>query len=65
MTKIISIINFMSFIITYSPHSPYTYNKIECQTNFVSDIKTIYPIRQKVKSYYMHIVLLEKLYRQV
>lgn len=40
--KIISDNKFMSFIITYSPHSPYTYNKIECQTN-LSDIKTIYP----------------------
>ena len=40
--KIISNNKFMSFIITYSPHSPYTYNKIECQTN-LSDIKTIYP----------------------
>lgn len=34
--------NFMSFIITYSPHSPYTYEKIECQTN-LSEIKQIYP----------------------
>lgn len=33
---------FMSFIITYSPHSPYTYEKIECQTN-LSEIKEIYP----------------------
>lgn len=40
--KIISDNKFMSFIITYSPHSPYTYNKIECQTN-LADIKTIYP----------------------
>lgn len=40
--KIISDNKFISFIITYSPHSPYTYNKIECQTN-LSDIKTIYP----------------------
>ena len=40
--KIISNNKFMSFIITYSPHSPYTYNKVECQTN-LPDIKTIYP----------------------
>lgn len=40
--KIISDNKFMSFIITYSPHSPYTYNKVECQTN-LPDIKTIYP----------------------
>lgn len=33
---------FMSFIITYSPHSPYTYDKIECTTN-LADIKNIYP----------------------
>lgn len=33
---------FMSFIITYSPHSPYTYDKIECQTN-LEEIKKIYP----------------------
>ena len=33
---------FMSFIITYSPHSPYTYDKIECTTN-LDDIKNIYP----------------------
>ena len=33
---------FMSFIITYSPHSPYTYDKIECTTN-LNDIKSIYP----------------------
>lgn len=33
---------FMSFIITYSPHSPYTYEKIECTTN-LDDIKEIYP----------------------
>ncbi len=33
---------FMSFIITYSPHSPYTYEKIECTTN-LDDIKGIYP----------------------
>ncbi len=33
---------FMSFVITYSPHSPYTYEKIECQTN-LSEIKKIYP----------------------
>lgn len=33
---------FMSFIITYSPHSPYTYEKIECQTN-LEEIKEIYP----------------------
>lgn len=33
---------FMSFIITYSPHSPYTYEKIECTTN-LNDIKEIYP----------------------
>ena len=32
----------MSFIITYSPHSPYTYEKIECTTN-LDDIKGIYP----------------------
>ena len=32
---------FMSFIITYSPHSPYTYDKIECTTN-LDDIKNIY-----------------------
>lgn len=34
--------SFMSFIITYSPHSPYTYEKIECQTN-LEEIKEIYP----------------------
>ena len=33
---------FMSFIITYSPHSPYTYDKIECQSN-LEEIKKIYP----------------------
>lgn len=33
---------FMSFIITYSPHSPYNYEKIECTTN-LDDIKEIYP----------------------
>ena len=39
---IVSKEKFMSFIITYSPHSPYTYSKIECQTN-LSDIKELYP----------------------
>lgn len=40
--KIVSQEKFMSFIITYSPHSPYTYDKIECQTN-LDEIKKIYP----------------------
>lgn len=40
--KIVSKDKFMSFIITYSPHSPYTFDKIECQTN-LSDIKELYP----------------------
>lgn len=40
--KIVSDDKFMSFIITYSPHSPYTYTKIECTTN-LDDIKKIYP----------------------
>lgn len=39
--KIISNDKFMSFIITYSPHSPYTYEKIECKTNLF-EIKEIY-----------------------
>ena len=29
-------------MIKYSPHSPYTYDKIECTTN-LNDIKSIYP----------------------
>ena len=40
--KIVSDDKFMSFVITYSPHSPYTYSKIECQTN-LSEIQDIYP----------------------
>lgn len=33
---------FMSFIITYTPHDPYNYNKIECKEN-IEDINKIYP----------------------
>jgi len=33
---------FMSFIITYSPHSPYEKSKIECQKN-LEDIENLYP----------------------
>mgnify|MGYP003299957588 CR=1 FL=1 len=33
---------FMSFIITYSPHSPYEKSKIECQKN-LEDIEKLYP----------------------
>lgn len=33
---------FMSFIITYSPHDPYNYEKIECKEN-IEDIKKLYP----------------------
>ena len=43
--KIVSSNKFMSFIITYSPHSPYTYSKIECETN-LNEIKKIYPNEQ-------------------
>lgn len=39
---IISSDKFMSFIITYSPHDPYSYDKIECKNN-LEDIKNIYP----------------------
>lgn len=40
--KIINDDKFMSFIITYSPHSPYNYQKEECTTH-LEDIKKIYP----------------------
>lgn len=40
--KIINDDKFMSFIITYSPHSPYNYQKEEC-TSHLSEIKQIYP----------------------
>lgn len=40
--KIISSDKFMSFIITYSPHGPYSYDKIECKKN-LDKIKTLYP----------------------
>ena len=33
---------FMSFIITYTPHDPYNYDKIECTQN-LDEIKKIYP----------------------
>ena len=39
---IVSKDKFMSFIITYSPHSPYVYDKIECKNN-LEEIKKIYP----------------------
>lgn len=38
--KIVSDEKFMSFIITYSPHSPFTYEKIECSKN-LEEIKKI------------------------
>ena len=38
--KIVSKDKFMSFIITYSPHSPFTYNKIECKKN-LDEIKKL------------------------
>lgn len=41
--KIINNERFFSFIITYSPHSPYTYDKIECQSN-LTEIKEIYSL---------------------
>lgn len=40
--KIVSNDKFMSFIITYSPHTPYEYSKVECQKNLKS-IKKIKP----------------------
>lgn len=40
--KIVFQEKFMSFIITYSPHSPYTYQKEECQIH-LEEIKKIYP----------------------
>lgn len=40
--KIVSSEKFMSFIITYSPHSPYIYQKEECQIH-LEEIKQIYP----------------------
>lgn len=39
--KIVSSDKFMSFIITYSPHTPYAYSKIECSEN-IDEIKKIY-----------------------
>lgn len=33
---------FMSFIITYSPHDPYNYDKIECKEN-IDTIRKLYP----------------------
>ena len=38
--KIVSNKKFMSFIITYSPHSPFTYDKIECKKN-LDEIKKL------------------------
>lgn len=38
--KIVSDDKFMSFIITYSPHSPFTYDKIECKNN-LEEIKKV------------------------
>lgn len=38
--KIVSKEKFMSFIITYSPHSPFTYSKIECKKN-LEEIKKL------------------------
>lgn len=38
--KIVSSDKFMSFIITYSPHTPYTYDKIECAKN-LKDIQKL------------------------
>ena len=40
--KIVSSDKFMSFIITYSPHTPYSYSKEECTTH-LDEIKKIYP----------------------
>ena len=40
--KIINNDKFMSFIITYTPHSPYNYSKEECTTH-LDEIKKIYP----------------------
>ena len=40
--KIVSNNRFMSFIITYSPHDPYSYDKIECKEN-IEEVKKIYP----------------------
>ena len=39
---IVSSDKFMSFIITYSPHDPYSYDKIECSLN-IDEIKKLYP----------------------
>lgn len=41
-SKIVSSDKFMSFIITYSGHDPYKYDKIECQNN-IEEIKKLYP----------------------
>lgn len=38
--KIVSSDKFMSFIITYSPHTPYNYSKIECNEN-LEEIKKL------------------------
>lgn len=40
--EIVSNNKFMSFIITYSPHEPYSYSKIECENN-LKEIKNLYP----------------------
>ena len=55
---IVSKEKFMSFIITYSPHSPYTYSKIECQPPYTESVGLVFTAKSRYTATKSHLVIL-------